>query len=129
MKTAFLGSVLCALALFSGCSEKKEANPATPGQKAAAMNDAISNNSSGSVLSAPADYLGAAVKAKQNAVKTIDVTSLNSSIQQFYAGEGRFPKDLQEVVSKKYITQIPAVPVGMKLQYDANAGEVKMVRE
>lgn len=130
MKTGFLflvsSSLACALFL-SACSEKKESS--TEKNAGTAMNDAVSNNSSGNVLSAPADYLGAAVKAKQSAVKTIDTTALNSAIQQFYVGEGRFPNDLNELVSKKYIPQIPSAPVGMKIEYDKEGGQVKVVRQ
>jgi hypothetical protein len=83
----------------------------------------------GSVLTAPVDYLGAAAKAQQNAVKTIDTTSLDKSIQLFNVEKGRNPKDLNELVSEKYIKEIPTPPYGTKIDYDANSGRVSVVKQ
>ncbi len=82
---------------------------------------------SSSPADAPAGYLGAAVKAQQAAVKTVDTTSLQKAIQMFNVDEGRYPKDLNELVDKKYMPKIPDVPVGTKLAYDSQAGTVKVV--
>ncbi len=121
MKPAFICAIAVALnvALFgTGCSEKKEATPPAP-----------KTETGGSVVSAPTDYLSAAAKAKQNAEKTIDVTAVNSAIEQFNVGEGRYPKDLNELVSKKYLSMIPPTPHGTKLEYDASNGQVKIVKQ
>lgn len=88
-----------------------------------------SNGSSGSVLQAPADYVGALGKAKQNAGKTVDVASLNQEIQLFQVDKGRFPKDLDELVQEKYIKKVPDAPYGMKIDYDATTGTVKVVNQ
>jgi len=85
--------------------------------------------SSGNPLTAPVDYLNSAAKAQQAAVKTVDTASLNKAIQMFNVQEGRFPKDLNELVAKKYIPQIPTPPSGTKIEYDANAGTVKVVKQ
>jgi hypothetical protein len=77
--------------------------------------------------SAPSGYVGALIKGQQTAVKTIDVTSLNKDIQLFNVQEGRNPKDLNELVTQHYIGQLPEVPVGMKLVYDADHGTVSVV--
>ena len=69
-------------------------------------------------------YLGTMVKAQQAAVKTVDVTSLNQAIQLFNVQEGRLPADLNELVTKQYMSKLPAAPVGMKLVYDAKLGKV-----
>jgi hypothetical protein len=69
-------------------------------------------------------YAGAMVRAQQLAVKTVDLTSLNEEIQLFNAQEGRLPADLNELVTKQYIGQLPAAPAGMKLVYDATQGKV-----
>lgn len=82
-----------------------------------------------SPLSAPADYLGALGKAQQTAVKTVDTTSLNQAIQLFNVDNGRNPKDLNELVEQKFIAKIPDAPYGMKLEYDAAAGKVKVVKQ
>jgi hypothetical protein len=69
-------------------------------------------------------YLGSMVRAEQQAVKTADLTSLNKAIEFFNAQEGNYPADLDELIAKHYISQIPAAPVGMKLVYDAAQGKV-----
>ena len=116
MKMSFC---LCAAALlFAGCGEKSD-------QPAPSTNAA----SSGSVLTAPVDYLGAIGKAQQNSVKTIDTTSLDKAIELFNVDKGRNPKDLNELVKEKYIPQLPTPPYGTKLDYDAVAGRVKIVKQ
>ena len=81
----------------------------------------------GSALTAPVDYLSTITKQKQVAVKKIDTVSLNQAVQLFQVQEGRLPKDLNELVEKKYIAQIPETPYGTKLDYDATSGTVKVV--
>jgi hypothetical protein len=105
--------------LLGGCGEKAS-------QPAQGTN---STSSGGSVATAPVDYLGAMGKAQQNAVKTVDTVSVNQAIQQFNVGEGRNPKDLNELVEKHYMPQIPTPPNGTKLDYDATAGTVKVVKQ
>ncbi|HYT60635.1 MAG TPA: hypothetical protein VEL06_10710 [Haliangiales bacterium] len=117
MKKSSLLLLLIGLA-FSGCGKKdaKSASSATNG-----------NYSSGNPVTAPADYLGAIAKAKKSSEKTIDTVSLNQAIQQFNVAEGRYPKDLKELVTEKYLPKIPEAPYGMQIVYDAAKGEVKVV--
>jgi hypothetical protein len=75
-------------------------------------------------LSAPADYIKAAGRAENVAIKTVDTTSLNQAVQLFNVDKGRNPKDLNELVETKYISQIPPAPFGQKLVYDPNSGKV-----
>jgi hypothetical protein len=96
----------CALVLCAGCGDQTS-NPVT----------------------APADYVGTALKQQQSAIKTVDTTALNQAVQLFNVQEGRYPKDLNELVEKKYIGKLPQAPVGMKLVYDANEGKVSVVNE
>ena len=105
--------------LLIGCGESSN-KPAQPTNGAA---------SSGNPLSAPADYVGALGKAQQTAVKTVDTSTLNQAIQMFNVENGRNPKDLNELVEGKFISKIPAAPYGMKLEYDAAAGKVKVVKQ
>ena len=100
---------------LSGCGGKKE--EAVP---------AKSSTSGGNPLTAPADYLGAVSKAKQSADKTLVTAGLTQAIQQFYAQEGRFPKDLKELVSPNYLSALPAPPAGMKFNYNPATGELKV---
>jgi hypothetical protein len=97
---------LSAALLIAGCGDEKS-NPVT----------------------APVDYVGTAVKQQQSAIKTVDTTALNQAVQLFNVQEGRYPKDLNELVEKKYIGKLPDAPVGMKLSYDATAGKVAVVKE
>jgi hypothetical protein len=83
----------------------------------------------GSTPDAPGGYLGGLAKGHQNAVKTVDTTALNQAIQLFQVDKGRFPKDLNELVTEKFIPKIPDAPAGMKIVYDANAGTVKVVKQ
>src|SRR5436190_19855217 len=109
-----------AVTLLLGCGEKSD-KPA-PGDTNAA-------NTGGSPLTAPVDYLRAAGKAQQSAVKTVDTTSLNQAIQLFNVEKGRNPKDLNELVAQKFIPRIPDAPYGTKLVYDAEAGKVSVVKQ
>ena len=76
---------------------------------------------------APAGYVGTLVRGQQLAVKTVDVASLNQTIQLFNVQEGRNPKDLDELVSQHYLGALPDAPSGMKLVYDATQGKVSVV--
>ena len=81
------------------------------------------------VVNAPADYVGGLAKAKQNAAKTADVSSITQAIRMFQVDKGRYPKDLNELVQENYLKQIPAAPYGTKLDYDPSTGEVKVVSQ
>jgi len=118
MKTPFFLPVIVSL-LLVGCGEKSD----KPGE-------ATNTTTSGSTpLTAPADYVGALGKAKQAAEKTVDTTTLNQAIQMFNVEKGRNPKDLNELVTEKFIPKLPAAPYGMKLDYDATSGKVKVVNQ
>ncbi|HEX3100146.1 MAG TPA: hypothetical protein VHQ01_00065, partial [Pyrinomonadaceae bacterium] len=75
------------------------------------------------------NYLGTLTKADKNMTSTIDTTSLNKAIAQFNVQEGRYPKDLKELVDKQYIPKIPDAPTGYKINYDATSGTATMVRD
>jgi hypothetical protein len=118
MKRGFSALIVVA-GLFSfgaGCS-KKESPPAKP---------ANASSSSGNPLTAPVDYLGAVANAQQSAAKTVTRVGLEQSIKLFYGQEGRFPKDLNELVPA-YINAVPPPPRGMKYSYDPKTGELKFM--
>jgi hypothetical protein len=112
-----LGFTLVGLITLTGCG-KKEIAPAK------STNDATAT---GNPLTAPVDYLGAVSKAKKVSEKTIDTAYLNQAVQMFNAAEGRYPKDLNELVAEKYIPKIPEAPYNMKIVYDAARGQVRVV--
>lgn len=121
MKCLFIVFVGCALVL-TGCGEKSQDTEAGTN----------SQSSSGNPLTAPVDYLGGIVKAKQKADKTVlnvDTATLEQAIVTFQIEKGRAPKDLNEVVVGQFITRLPTVPEGMKLAYDPQTGKVSVVKK
>jgi len=118
MKISLLLSAILVL-VVAGCG--KSSDESAP----------VSTNAAtgGSVLTAPVDYLNTVAKSKHSADKIVETASLNKAIEMFGVQEGRHPKDLNELVLKKYIPQIPTPPVGTKLEYDAKTGTVKVVKQ
>ena len=113
---------ICSVLIF-GCEKKKELPaPQAPASKAPP-------GSGGSLATAPVDYLATATKAQQSMEKNIDTAALNKEIELFGAQEGRYPTDLNELVTKKYLGKLPTPPFGTKLQYDAKNGKVSVVKE
>ncbi|MCI0534418.1 MAG: hypothetical protein L0Z50_04245 [Verrucomicrobiales bacterium] len=117
MKTQLL--FLALLLLATGCKRSTETAPASSTNQA---------SSSGNPMTAPVDYLGSIANAKKVSEKTINLASLNNAIQQFNAMEERFPKDLNELVEKHYLSSVPAAPAGMKLAYNPQTGEIKIFK-
>lgn len=101
-------------ALVAGCGDSSK-----PGTAA---------NSVSNVVAAPVNYLGAVVEAKNHAEKVIDVSYINQDIQMFNASEGRYPKDLQELIPN-YLGKMPEVPYGYKIVYDTTTYTVKVVKQ
>jgi hypothetical protein len=83
-------------------------------------------NAVSNVVDAPLNYIGAVADAKKHAENVIDVSYINQDIQMFNASEGRYPKDLQELIPN-YLGRMPDVPYGYKLVYDTNTYTVKAV--
>jgi len=101
--------------LLTGC---KKDEPTSSGKTNA--------SSSGSPLTAPVDYVGTVVKAKQSASKTLMGAGFDQAIALFYTETGRFPKDLKEL-TPQYLPSIPPPPAGMKYDYDPKTGAAKVV--
>lgn len=120
MKTELFLSV-AALIFATGCGNNS-------GQSSAQTNTVANTNQAG-VMTAPADYLGTLGRGRQYAEKTVDTASVNKAIQMFQVDKGRYPKDLNELVRDKYLTRLPEAPYGMKLDYDPNTGQVKVVKQ
>lgn len=109
----FLFAAAC-LCFFNGCKGEKKSS---------------SDTSSSNPLTAPADYVGALGKAQKSAQKTLSTVGLDQAIKTFHNEEGRLPKDLDELVSKGTISQIPPPPRGMKYDYAAKTGVIKVIPE
>ncbi len=117
MKRTLLAVTLSTL-VIAGCGRKDQPSAAKSTNEPAAGANPVT---------APVEYLGSIVKAKKSAEKTVDTVSLNKAVQLFSASEGRYPKDLKELVTQKYLNSLPEAPYGMKIEYDAAKGEVKVV--
>src|SRR5512144_1208585 len=50
------------------------------------------------------------IKARESVLRE-NLYTLNSTIDQFYADQGKFPDSLQELVTKAYLPQIPKDPM------------------
>jgi len=120
MKIVVLISMLVALWFCPACNQQSSTS------KAASTNTTATGTGP---LDAPAGYLNALAKGQQSAVKTVDTASINKAIELFNVDQGRNPKDLNELVEKKYLPQIPTPPFGMKFVYDANTGTVKVEKQ
>jgi hypothetical protein len=110
--------IVAATLALNGCGKKPSSPPSAPAATPTATPAA-----------APGGYVGTMIRGQQSAVKTIDVTSLNENIQLFNVQEGRFPKDLNELVTQHYLGALPAPPAGMKLVYDAQQGKASVAPE
>lgn len=91
--------------------------------------DSGATSSGGNPANAAADYAGALGRSQAKAINTVDIASLTQAISMFNVNEGRFPKDLNELVAAKLISKIPDAPHGMKLAYDPATGKVSMAPE
>jgi hypothetical protein len=110
-------ALITAAALCAGCDNASQSDPKTKSE------------SSGNPATAPADYLKSAADSQKRAVKTIDKAAINKALETFYVQEGRFPKDLYELVEKGFMKKIPEPPFGMELRYDTNAGVVTIEKK
>jgi len=52
---------------------------------------------------------------------------MDQALKTFYADEGRYPTNLDELVSKGTISSIPKPPAGMKYDYDPKTATIKVV--
>jgi len=75
-------------------------------------------------IDAPADYLGANVRAQHQAQVTSAKTSVEGAVRMFQASEGRYPRNLDELVTEKYLSAIPQLPRGASFNYNAQTGQV-----
>jgi hypothetical protein len=77
----------------------------------------------------PGDYLKNLSQAQQRATKTVDLAAVNKAVETFYVEEGRFPKDLLELVELDYLRLLPELADGAKWSYNPTNGVVTINRE
>lgn len=107
------------LGMGVGCGKK------APG---AARGDAATSGVGQNPLLAPVDYLGAQAQAKRTAGRVVSLAELQNAIQKFQAMEDRFPRDLNELVTERYLPSVPVAPPGMKFRYDPATGSIAVGR-
>jgi hypothetical protein len=127
MKANWFFAVAAGL-LLAGCGQSSSTKTAQGTNAMSAGTNSEPRYDTGNPLTAVPDYLGAVVQAQQHAEKVIDVAYINQDIQLFNASEGRYPKDLQEMIPN-YLAKMPVVPNGYKLFYDTNTYTVKVVKQ
>lgn len=124
MKAICLFSISIVTAvLATGCGDH-----ASKTAKTAADTNATPKYDTGNPLTVAPDYLGAVMQAKNYSEKQINVSYINEDIEMFNASEGRYPKDLQELIPN-YLAKMPELPKGFKLVYDDVAHTVKVVKQ
>jgi hypothetical protein len=121
MKTSCL-ILLAAGMVLAGCSKQ------TPSAPPPGTNTTQTATNKAEVAQPSGGYLGGLVQANKSAQKTIDVSYLNQAVQLFNTQEGRYPKDLNELVPN-YVAKLPAPPYGYRINYDATSGLVTVVRQ
>lgn len=80
-----------------------------------------------SPATAPLDYLAVQGQAKKHSEKVVSLVEVQHAIQQFQAMEERLPKDLNELVSQRYLGAVPKLPPGQRLAYNPQDGSVRVV--
>lgn len=117
MKLQFLPAL--ALAVLLAACNNSDPKPAETKKEPAKLGE--------NPVAAPLDYIATVGKVQKASISRLDQAKLIDAIQKFEAGEGRAPKDLEELVTAKYIAAIPPAPAGMKLEYSAADASFKYV--
>lgn len=115
MKSLCASGLWAAVLLVAGCGP----NPKKPGD---------TNTAAGNPATAPLDYLAAQGRAKKHAEKVTSLAQVQQAIQQFQAMEDRWPKDLEELAEKRYLTDIPVAPSGYVYAYNPANGQVRVIQ-
>ena len=87
----------------------------------------INENSSGNPVTAPVDYLGAVNKGRNRAIINAGLLQVNSALNQFKATSSQPPASLQELITEGLLAELPAVPNGMKWNYNPQTGVASVV--
>ncbi len=80
----------------------------------------------GSILTAPVDYVAGTVHAGTVVRERVDLIVLQKAIESFQQEEGRNPESLDELLQKSFLKVMPPLPPGQKFDYDAATGHVQL---
>jgi hypothetical protein len=131
LKSTRQWTVLMTLAavLLSGCNRHQSAPkasvaplPQLPADKDASTQPNPGGDTPAADPAAAPAVVTAAVSGEYDVPETV-----NSAVSDFCDGEGRMPKNLEEVVAKKYLRAIPQLPEGMTYKMDAAKHRVLIV--
>lgn len=115
--------------LMAGCGQSPSLQPSSPPQKSApaASIPAPAPPSSGSVVTAPVDYIATSIQAGENSRGKIETITVQKAIESYQQQEGRNPESLEELHQKKYLPTLPRPPMGHEFKYDAATGTFSIV--
>lgn len=123
MRAILLIPVAAAL-LLTGCGQSSSSSPSAT---STTNNAQVGNANANSVNTTP-NYGGVLGQAQTFSENQIDLAQLKQAIQEFNAAEGRYPKNLQEMIPN-YLARIPATPAGYRISYNPANGQVQVVRQ
>src|ERR1051325_127035 len=108
MKTWFVFPLaLTIFVLGCGKSDQSQSNGAStnqPGVVAAAVNVATNQQTAGKEIE---KYGHTMAQARGKATIQTDLLSVDHAVQAFYADRGEFPKNLDELITEKFLPRLP----------------------
>lgn len=124
---AFLSLVVCVLLLGAGCgrqTDSSESGPRTPPPPEMPAQDELAKMS-------PAERQAVIerVRREQDTAAQANSAMLTFALQEFMARHNRAPAELNELVTTKFVPEIPPLPSGMSYQINAPARQVVVVRK
>lgn len=129
MKTSCLVLGLVATTLvLTGCPEKRRpAGSATKPKPTANTPAAAPDSEKKTTATGPlAEYGRNLVNAEKTATQVTGLVSLEQAVRQFEVVEGRFPRNLDELIVGRYLGKLPNPPRGKRFTYDSKTGKVNV---
>jgi hypothetical protein len=138
MKTTIF-VVLTTGLLMVGCGDKENAasTPLNASEVSADTNSqslGVTASTNESVIAEspqadPTNQLSSPVRSGRRPARTLESVALEKAIQRFNIQEQRFPKDLEELVTKGFVSALPENPPGGRYVYDPTNGQLLLVRD
>lgn len=119
--------LVASLVIGCGKSDQTSQTSAPPAPATDDATAATATNQQDSVGQTLEKYGHTMATAKKTALKKIDTITVDRAIQAFQADRGQNPASLDELVKEGFLPRLPDLPSGMKYNYDADTGEVKVV--
>jgi hypothetical protein len=124
MRVVLLLIPVAGAVLLTGCGQSSSSSRAAT----STTNNAQAGSAKANSVNTTPNYGGVLGQAQTFSENQIDLAQLKQAIQEFNAAEGRYPKDLQEMIPN-YLAKIPAVPAGYGISYNPANGQVQVVRQ